>query len=94
MYENYDGTNLCKICSYSAADCLELENHVLLVHKQFMCSICDKTYTRRDSLKLHMNSHTGAKPFKCEFCGMTFAHRFTRLTHRKKHLMQMKNSMI
>ena len=32
-------------------------------HKPYSCGTCGKSFTHRNSLKLHMYDHTGHKPY-------------------------------
>lgn len=51
--------------------------------RKYLCTICNKRFTRPSTLKTHMNSHTGERPFACsgEGCGW----RFTVLSNLKRH---------
>lgn len=52
----------------------ELQSH-LRTHtklKDYMCNICNKTYSRYQYLKEHMNQHTGERPFVCPYCPQKF----------------------
>ncbi|XP_017047255.1 zinc finger and SCAN domain-containing protein 21 [Drosophila ficusphila] len=39
---------------------------------RYFCSKCSKSFTTKNSLNYHMNSHNGTKPFKCKVCGRGF----------------------
>lgn len=49
-----------------------LDTHFGVKHK---CDICDKEYSKRSSLKIHMFEHTDDKPFQCLDCMEKFARR-------------------
>ena len=53
--------------------------------KHFACSVCGKTYARKDSLNQHLRVHSGEKPFACNVCGKTFAWRHCLNQHLRIH---------
>ncbi|XP_063427468.1 zinc finger protein 585A-like [Mytilus trossulus] len=42
------------------------------VNKPYVCNLCSKGFSRTDTLRVHIKSHSGQKPFLCSFCGKTF----------------------
>jgi hypothetical protein len=47
----------------------------------FTCGICDKTYTRNEKLKEHINTHFDLQPYSCDVCKT----RFTRANEFRQH---------
>ncbi len=37
--------------------------------RPFACDLCVKTFSRRQSLREHLNRHYGRTPHKCKICG-------------------------
>ena len=49
---------------------------------QHECDVCEKRFTRADSLKTHMRIHTNERPYECDVCEK----RFTRSSGLKLHM--------
>jgi len=66
-----------------------VQRHYKTIHcgiKAFLCTYCDKSFGKAETLKHHIMTHTGEKPHGCKTCGKRFI-QFTALqTHMKIHL--------
>ncbi|ODV89901.1 hypothetical protein CANCADRAFT_14025, partial [Tortispora caseinolytica NRRL Y-17796] len=51
----------------------------------YVCSICNRGFSRPSSLKIHIHSHTGEKPFVCPEpgCNKSFSVRSNMRRHQK-----------
>jgi len=52
--------------------------------KEFPCSICPKSYARKDHFNQHMNIHSGLKPYKCPNCDKQFSTKLMKGNHFNK----------
>jgi uncharacterized Zn-finger protein len=52
---------------------------------RYICSTCNKAFSRPSSLRIHCHSHTGEKPYKCPQpgCGKAFSVRSNMKRHER-----------
>ncbi|GMT08831.1 hypothetical protein PFISCL1PPCAC_128 [Pristionchus fissidentatus] len=53
--------------------------------KKEMCSYCNKVFTNRSNLIVHLRSHTGEKPYKCRLCPYACAQSSKLTRHMRTH---------
>ena len=62
-----------------------------VVHKEsdtttkYICLVCDKMYTSRYNIRMHMNLHNGTNVHKCPYCSKTFGHKHVFDSHVRTH---------
>lgn len=82
---------ICTSCSKVFDRPYRLQRHMQIHNPnrpRVACHICDRTFTRFDTLENHMKClHTEERPFKCmvESCNKTFATQSTLFHHQKTH---------
>ena len=52
---------------------------------RYICLACDKMYTSRYNIRMHMNLHSGNNVHKCGYCGRHFAHKHVYESHVRTH---------
>jgi hypothetical protein len=54
-------------------------------HMAYTCDKCEKSFSRKSGLTMHIKVHTGDKPYKCGRCMTLFARKSTLVDHMKVH---------
>jgi len=52
---------------------------------RYTCLLCQKVYTSRYNIRMHMNMHTGKNVHTCAYCGRYFAHKHVFESHVRTH---------
>ena len=66
----------------------DIERHTKEIHgdeRAFKCSVCQKTFKRRDHLRTHTVIHSDEKPLKCPHCDKGFKHQCNLTVHIRTH---------
>ncbi len=53
--------------------------------QRYICLVCEKMYTSRYNIRMHMNLHTGNNVHTCRYCGRKFAHKHVYESHLRTH---------
>ncbi|XP_055639517.1 zinc finger protein ZFP2-like isoform X2 [Toxorhynchites rutilus septentrionalis] len=73
----------------SDLDASQKEVHAPSVHhkgeKPFQCELCEKAYTTKSALTLHLRTHTDERPFPCPRCPKAFRQSTALETHYRTH---------
>ena len=83
---SYCGTNLSRF-DYFSQDRHQCQEKMAALgggdgHK---CEICEKTFTRKDSLQKHLSQVHSGKRYSCTMCPASFAQSFKLKKHAEKH---------
>ena len=54
-------------------------------HQQYVCDVCDKTFSFQSRMERHMRTHTNERPFVCEICQRSFKELGKLKEHRLSH---------
>ncbi|CAL1272959.1 unnamed protein product, partial [Larinioides sclopetarius] len=46
--------------------------HLHSEEKPYTCFVCNKTFSKKFYIKVHLRTHTKEKPYECDICHKTF----------------------
>ncbi|KAI5634633.1 zinc-finger double domain-containing protein [Phthorimaea operculella] len=58
--------------------------------KPYACELCDKQFTRNNSLSKHVRIHSGEKPYSCKLCDKKFTRNDILKQHERTHTVNLK----
>lgn len=61
----------CDVCSEKFSKLSHKNRHMKKVHfldKQYKCPTCEKSFSKKEQMEHHVNSHLGKKPHTCDIC--------------------------
>lgn len=79
----------CDFCSHSTSTKQSMERHMTQLHmdksaKMFKCSVCPKTFAKKNILKSHEKIHLANRPtFDCQYCGKNLSSQTAVRNHIK-----------
>jgi len=53
--------------------------------KPYGCTVCGKSFARKEHLDNHTRCHTGETPYRCQYCAKTFTRKEHMVNHVRKH---------
>ena len=86
MESNQVTKQICPLCSKLFSTNGNLKNHIMTIHKNirpYKCSYtgCNKEYSNKSRLEVHIRTHTGARPYVCTICSKSFNEKGNLKTH-------------
>ena len=82
--ENATWKYFCYDCDYGTNVKRSLTRHFIThgIGERFQCDQCDKDFTQKVSLSIHLRTHDGtAKRFSCQICDQQFTRKSSLKTH-------------
>ncbi|XP_066254716.1 gastrula zinc finger protein XlCGF57.1-like isoform X27 [Euwallacea similis] len=87
-------SNFCIKCKRTFITVESFQKHLVLIHSEekpskpqekYICDICGKDYSYRQSWLLHTKGHSGQLPYQCKSCPKSFRVKAFLTQHEKTH---------
>ena len=79
----------CSECSKQCSTLHQLKVHLKNSHQRakanYPCSVCGKSFQRRDVFQSHQKLHSGIRPHSCTQCGKIFSTKSNLNIHQRVH---------
>ena len=72
-------------CSLNAKEDLKIHHKFRIGEKPYICTSCNKSYSRYKNLADHLKTCTGEKPYNFSFCSKAFPRSYTLKIHFRTH---------
>ena len=81
----------CTLCEKDYKSSRHLKDHIEIIHyhiRKYHCPICNRSFGRLSTMKVHTKIHTDDRKFTCEFegCGKRFIEKKNLEVHYRCHL--------
>ncbi|XP_077497935.1 uncharacterized protein LOC144108617 [Amblyomma americanum] len=82
-WHSTEGIHHCTHCTYTSTRKADIIRHerTHVGRRDSVCHLCQKRFSRPDTLKVHMIIHSAEKPYECSQCGKKFRER----AHARRH---------
>ena len=87
--KSHTDNHICPVCLKRCVSPSHLKTHSYqhtpALRTKLECHICNKTFTQKYSLKVHISSvHNGVRPFECRTCHKWFCRQYVLKRHCQK----------
>eukprot|EP00347_Sterkiella_histriomuscorum_P010386 403376500 len=79
----------CPICKKALTRRENVKNHLISIHlkiKRHSCQICQKKFSERSNLLVHLRIHDKRQPYQCDICNKKFNSLGNMRDHEKRHI--------
>ena len=99
MHSGDNPTYYCEFCEYSSSSKDHLISHEnghtaapkptddeQDITEEFICDICNKSFTRKENLTRHKKIHADIRPHSCDICDKSFRQKNELAYHKSRNV--------